>query len=182
MINNLSDYIALASETAVYPKASARVYLMAGLLSEVGEVAGVIKKYNRDGGTKEEFRQKLKAELGDCFWYFAMMLHDLYPSDKNMRPRLDPPGYKPSLNYELEDLEICLSYLLRVNNLIHQIITESGDNHSSKNTSLLLDIFYNLKIIATFSDLTVHEVLEYNVNKLKSRQSRNQLQGSGDNR
>mgnify|MGYP001126522844 CR=1 FL=1 len=68
MILNFQDYISQAKLTAIYPKKSAKIYLLAGLLSELGEVSGVIKKHIRDSGEQESLRLKIKAELGDSFW------------------------------------------------------------------------------------------------------------------
>lgn len=47
-------------------------YLRLGLLSEVGEVAGVLKRIIRDGWPMEVWRQKLVIELGDVAWYVAV--------------------------------------------------------------------------------------------------------------
>ena len=45
-----------------------------GLAGETGEVMELIKKAFRDGvKDKEEFKSKLKKELGDILWYLAIV-------------------------------------------------------------------------------------------------------------
>lgn len=83
------EYVKWTDKTAIYPDAGlgterARQYVTLGLLSELGEVAGVLKRRLRDGTPEEEFRQQLKAELGDVAWYLARArregLQDAEPS------------------------------------------------------------------------------------------------------
>ncbi len=49
-----------------------RKYLRLGLVSEIGEVAGVLKRIIRDGWTMEVWRSKLILEIGDVAWYKAV--------------------------------------------------------------------------------------------------------------
>ena len=53
-------------------------YMRLGLISEVGEVAGQVKRIIRDDGgvLTDERREKLLDELGDVLWYWAQM-HDV---------------------------------------------------------------------------------------------------------
>lgn len=67
----LDDYQAFTRTTAIFPPDRALEYLGLGLASEAGEVAGVIKKWIRDGTDDETLKAKLEAELGDVCWYLA---------------------------------------------------------------------------------------------------------------
>ncbi|MCF4164716.1 nucleoside triphosphate pyrophosphohydrolase family protein [Zavarzinia compransoris] len=67
----LADYQAFARTTAVYPAERRLEYLGLGLASEAGEVAGVVKKWIRDGTSEDELRARLAAEMGDVCWYLA---------------------------------------------------------------------------------------------------------------
>lgn len=49
-------------------------YSVLGLASEVGELAGKLKKELRDG---KSYRKDIKAELGDILWYVAAVADDL---------------------------------------------------------------------------------------------------------
>lgn len=74
---NLQEYQKLTRKTAIYPQRVAEEYLIQGLTSEAGEVAGVRKKYLRDGLSREEYIAKLEAEMGDVFWYLVSLAYEL---------------------------------------------------------------------------------------------------------
>lgn len=62
--------------TVVYPREEAIGYLFKGLVSEVGEVAGKLKREIRDG-VLPNAKEAMVAELGDVLWYLARMLDEL---------------------------------------------------------------------------------------------------------
>ena len=62
------EYQRKAKATAIYPKKDALSYLVLGLTSEAGEVAGKAKKIIRDGTQSD-----LASEVGDVLWYCAML-------------------------------------------------------------------------------------------------------------
>lgn len=64
-----NEYQKLAAKTAVYPECLAIEYLVMGLASEAGEVAGVVKKAIRAGQPIKPDR--VCDELGDVLWYVA---------------------------------------------------------------------------------------------------------------
>jgi NTP pyrophosphatase (non-canonical NTP hydrolase) len=71
----LSEYLNLTHQTAIYPEAGTGsnlelYYLSLGLVSEAGEVAGKVKKLIRDGKLDVG---NLAYELGDCFWYLVRL-------------------------------------------------------------------------------------------------------------
>jgi NTP pyrophosphatase (non-canonical NTP hydrolase) len=74
-----NDYQAATESTAVYPKDKALEYLVLGLTSEAGEVAGKLKKIIRDNesvvGVHEA--QVICKELGDVLWYVAQIALEL---------------------------------------------------------------------------------------------------------
>jgi len=79
--SNTQTYQEFTRTTAIYPKDKNIEYLILGLASESGEVAGVLKKYIRDGFSKEELREKLIAECGDIFWYLARICDEVLEID-----------------------------------------------------------------------------------------------------
>jgi NTP pyrophosphatase (non-canonical NTP hydrolase) len=72
MFEGFDYYQSRCNETAIFPEDEAIEYLTLGLLSEAGEVAGKIKKKIRDG-EPADYREQLSAELGDVFWYLAVL-------------------------------------------------------------------------------------------------------------
>lgn len=71
---NFDTYQEEAAKTAIYPADAEVTYPLLGLVSEVGEFAGKIKKVIRDGSDIDH--NALKAELGDILWYAAALATD----------------------------------------------------------------------------------------------------------
>ena len=72
----LNDYQKLAMKTAIFPERDGYTYTALGLVGEAGEIANKVKKFIRDGYSKEELPDKindLRDELGDVLWYVAAM-------------------------------------------------------------------------------------------------------------
>lgn len=76
---NFSTYQFAARQTALYPQDRAIEYLVLGMCSEVGEVAGKYKKIIRDneGVMDESQREAFLGEIGDVLWYIAMLCDEL---------------------------------------------------------------------------------------------------------
>ena len=73
-------YQARACETAIFPKHQAMEYLTLGLTGEAGEIANKVKKFIRDGATKDEYlakRIEIGYEIGDVLWYCAVLAEEL---------------------------------------------------------------------------------------------------------
>ena len=69
-----------ACDTAIFPKEKALEYLTLGLTGEAGEIANKVKKFIRDGATKEEYlakRIEIGYEIGDVLWYCAVLAEEL---------------------------------------------------------------------------------------------------------
>jgi NTP pyrophosphatase (non-canonical NTP hydrolase) len=75
-----ADYQSRACETAVFPPHRATEYLTLGLTGEAGEIANKVKKFIRDGATKDEYlakRIEIAYEIGDVLWYCAVLADEL---------------------------------------------------------------------------------------------------------
>ena len=75
-----ADYQSRACETAIFPKHQAMEYLTLGLTGEAGEIANKVKKFIRDGATKDEYlakRIEIGYEIGDVLWYCAVLAEEL---------------------------------------------------------------------------------------------------------
>jgi len=74
------DYSNRARKLAIYPNVGDNLeYPTLGLCSEAGELAGKVKKIQRDHGGKipYDFRLKAMKELGDALWYLDALCHEL---------------------------------------------------------------------------------------------------------
>ena len=77
-ISDLDMYQKVALTTAIYPREQAIIYPTLGLTGEAGEVANKVKKIIRDGSDSkdEKLVSEIKAEIGDCLWYIAVLASD----------------------------------------------------------------------------------------------------------
>ena len=77
-ISDLDMYQKVALTTAIYPREQAIIYPTLGLTGEAGEVANKVKKIIRDGSDSkdEKLVSEIKAEIGDCLWYIAVLAND----------------------------------------------------------------------------------------------------------
>ena len=66
----LNEYQKSAWSTAL-PEAKNANYMLLGLVNEVGEIAGAVKKHLRGDFPDKDLMQKIKKELGDSQWYLA---------------------------------------------------------------------------------------------------------------
>lgn len=77
---DLNEYQTRARDTAVYQNIGRNPrYAMIGLCEEVGEIAGQLKRVERDDGdvVTPERREKIKLEMGDALWYMASLAAEL---------------------------------------------------------------------------------------------------------
>ena len=77
---HFKDYQTQSRKTAIYPSmGQSYTYSLIGLIGESGEVAEKIKKLIRDkkGKLDDDYRKKIKKEMGDVLWYFSQLATDL---------------------------------------------------------------------------------------------------------
>lgn len=70
------EYLSLALRTWTAPlrgTSDGIAYLQLGLLSEVGECYGVMKRLIRDRTPRDAAQANFEDELGDVFWYMAVL-------------------------------------------------------------------------------------------------------------
>lgn len=72
---NLATYATEIERFAKYPSEHALVYLSSGLISEVGELFGELKRvYRNDGGkVTPERLERFEDEIGDVLWYVGRL-------------------------------------------------------------------------------------------------------------
>ena len=77
-LSDFDMYQKVAKTTAIYPREQAIIYPTLGLTGEAGEVANKVKKIIRDGSNSkdEKLVSEIKAEIGDCLWYIAVLADD----------------------------------------------------------------------------------------------------------
>lgn len=75
----ISQYPYEVGKYAIYPGDRGIEYLILGLASEAGEVAGKFKKIirDKDGVMDAETRSAMADEVGDVLWYVTMLSMEL---------------------------------------------------------------------------------------------------------
>lgn len=189
-----------AALTTALPTAHALEYLAPGLLSELGELAGVFAKEYRDS-TGPNYYDRM-CELGDIAWVTAVWLHDLGVDDPysptNTRLGISEEHLrKNEVSAETAVLAVLPGIIEPLISLVCRCrendlpTTPEGLSHDAAYESVartvLLSlwralVFYAPHLAAPGGDDPFSEALGLNVAKLQSRQSRGKIGGSGDHR
>ncbi len=77
---SFDDFQIQSKQTAVYRnQGNNYIYPTLGLVSEAGEVAGCVKRIDRDdsGVLTNERREEIGGEIGDVLWYAAQLATEL---------------------------------------------------------------------------------------------------------
>jgi len=108
---NWNEYREACKKYANHDKGDINTYLILGYFSEIGEILGVFKKHIRGDYGIPEMLNKLKGEIGDCFWYLAM-IENVFESEiidiKELGINLVAKGFIPDaldIDYEYVNLE-----------------------------------------------------------------------------
>jgi len=159
-------YMTFTPTTNTYKDKDMNDCLELGLLEEIGEFAGKIKKMHRDdnGVMTIEKHESLIKELGDIAWYTAEILN------KNIK------GIPKS--------EYSLSFQYSRPTRIEQIPVTMNTIYINRSSwsSFYLNMLFCISIACEFLNTTPDHVFSENIKKLKSRQDRGVLHGSGDDR
>jgi NTP pyrophosphatase (non-canonical NTP hydrolase) len=157
---SIGEYIRWTDTTAIYPKEREQEYLRLGLLSEVGEVAGVLKRRVRDGEVAPE---KLLAEIGDLLWYLARL---------HRNPEIWSEAAKLDTNSNGNIRKVDDESLGDIDTLVQIAALADGPLHTVSRFLRLLQRH----------NLTLDEVIVSNTAKLEGRKQRNTIHGAGDER
>lgn len=184
---DLASYQTAALATAL-PTAHSQEYLLPGLLSELGELAGVLAKEYRDS-TPINYEDRL-SEMGDVAWVVAVWLHDLGVTTTS----IDNLGVSTEalqrnvLNNPIEVVGLMLSITETLVSSYARL--RSNPSHVTAGEliakNVLLTLWRLLEFYAPVLAPTMEDpfkaALDSNIAKLTSRQARGKLGGSGDHR
>lgn len=184
---DLAAYQTAALATAL-PTAHSTEYLLPGLLSELGELAGVLAKEYRDS-TPINYEDRL-SEMGDIAWVVAVWLHDLDITTTNT-DNLGVSNETISKNPLTHPIDV-VGLMLSLTEPLVSSCANLRANHSPTPAgdvvarNVLLTIwrlleFYAPTIAPNMED-PFKAALDSNIAKLTSRQARGKLGGSGDHR
>lgn len=183
----LASYQTAALATAL-STAHSHEYLLPGLLSELGELAGVLAKEYRDS-TPINYEDRL-SEMGDVAWVTAIWLHDLgvtTTSTDNLGVRTETLQRNPLTN-PIEVVGLMLSLTDPLVSSYARIHTNPSSDQAgaliAKNVLLTLWrlLEFYAPVLAPNMEDPFKAALDSNVAKLQSRQARGKIGGSGDHR
>lgn len=160
----MNDYAESCQQTWKLANNGGITHLHLGIIGEFGEVCDVVKKYIRGDFKKEEFKSRVKKEIGDLTWYLVTYAHDNniltydFPKPKNSR-----------IIDNLLKMEVLKGRLAKAKNLKEkQVIIK---NLIGKTTDL-----------AWCFGFTMENICQKNIEKTHSRAMRGMILGSGNER
>lgn len=181
----LSDYQKEALKTS--DETNTLEYCVLGLVSEAGEVAGVVKKWLRGDYDEATMRAKMLDELGDVLWYVAV-------TDTRIEWYPDPSDVFRDETFKAAHFDMMESYAESGLNLNVEYATLNLASAATGVGAAIEDedqdqIWYCLGqclcftvLIADGLKLDLADIAAHNIAKLRDRQERGVIRGSGDGR
>ena len=157
----LKQYEKEAKKTQFYPETSKVIYPLLGLCGETGEVIEVIKKSLRKGNTID--KEALKLELGDLAWYVVAFVSDI---ETTKLSEINYPYAKSVTTQNIEELALDLH--INVNNVVTYYKHTEGYKTDTP-AFLLYDVLNSIRKIGRVYDISIEEIFEANILKLKRR-------------
>lgn len=168
---DLQEYQQLTHQFAEYPEEKAIEYLSLKLISELCEYVKVARGTLtvRIETEAQDLIEKLKKEIGDCFWYLS--------------------EFYSLLNHELDGLAIeedidLFDSIERLSSLVGKYIRKDYGKEKlyEKLYPLLQELVNCLLYQVENLEVPTSEILQANIDKLTSRKERGVIKGDGDDR
>ena len=204
--DDLFEYVHLASRTAIELQSNRDrlLYLSFGLISEVGELSGVVGKFIRGDTSVDELRVNIEKESGDILWFISMFL-DFYGSRVFSNPDVGHVdkfedfskifgtiGQSMLIDKVNGDIrpQISMEFLVRILALdtsCQEFIINFGKSEPQEYDLLpvvveLTELLGSLYRIVEMAGLDMKSVASTNIRKLERRYLNNTIQGDGNDR
>jgi len=182
MSNIWTSYCQATNETALYPEAGEGsqielAYLSLGLIGELGEFGELVIKEVQGIQNDKKF-----AELGDCFWYIARL--SLFSYD--ISERLIVPTFHNCITASYQEsmgrLANSSKKIIRDRGAIDKFVAHVQSAADDLATLYAVDAFKVRPEPDEFWEALDRDVLQPNLDKLRSRLHRGAIKGDGDNR
>ena len=160
----MNEYAEACQKTWVLANKGGTTHLHLGIIGEFGEVCDVVKKYIRGDFKKEEFKSKVKKEIGDLTWYLVTYAHDEkildydFPKPKNSR---------------------IINNIMKMEELKGRL-AKSKNQHEKK--VILKNLISKTTDLAWCFGFTMEDICRKNIEKTYSRAQRGMIHGSGNDR
>lgn len=177
---DIEHYQKFVNKTAFFPKSSQGrnlSYLVMGIIEEVGEIFEFIVK-------KETFNEYILEqtikESGDLLWYITAICNEINFSLERLMQYAKVKKNKHISNNSL------LIYLGNLSGAVKKMIRDDNEKITDKKSDLIINnLCYILMFVLQLCDennVKFKVVLEINAKKIKDRQKRGTLKGSGNDR
>jgi NTP pyrophosphatase (non-canonical NTP hydrolase) len=182
----VDNYQERAHTTAIYPEERGVEYTVLGLCSEIGEIAGKIKKQIRDGSKwngeqLEDYRKAVLHEVGDVLWYVAELCTTMGIKFNTVVYAARSFEVPPVTNVGLSLRLILTCSMLASVALAH---AENGTSDELKEavTQMLIPVVAGVRRMCEMYNADIEIVMTLNLGKLEARAQAGTLGGNGDNR
>ena len=179
---DIEHYQKFVNETAFFPKSSQGrnlSYLVMGIVEEVGEIFEFIVK-KETLNENEYILEQIIKESGDLLWYITAICNEINFSLERLMQYAKVKKNKHISNNSL------LIYLGNLSGAVKKMIRDDNEKITDKKSDLIINnLCYILMFVLQLCDennVKFKVVLEINAKKIKDRQKRGTLKGSGNDR
>jgi len=179
---DIEHYQKFVNKTAFFPKSSQGrnlSYLVMGIVEEVGEIFEFIVKKETFNENEYILEQTIK-ESGDLLWYITAICNEINFSLERLMQYAKVKKNKHISNNSL------LIYLGNLSGAVKKMIRDDYEKITDKKSDLIINnLCYILMFVLQLCDennVKFKVVLEINAKKIKDRQKRGTLKGSGNDR
>lgn len=179
---DIEHYQKFVNKTAFFPKSSQGrnlSYLVMGIVEEVGEIFEFIVKKETLNENEYILEQTIK-ESGDLLWYITAICNEINFSLERLMQYAKVKKNKHISNNSL------LIYLGNLSGAVKKMIRDDNEKITDKKSDLIINnLCYILIFVLQLCDennVKFKVVLEINAKKIKDRQKRGTLKGSGNDR
>jgi len=179
---DIEHYQKFVNKTAFFPKSSQGrnlSYLVMGIVEEVGEIFEFIVKKETLNENEYILEQTIK-ESGDLLWYITAICNEINFSLERLMQYAKVKKNKHISNNSL------LIYLGNLSGAVKKMIRDDNEKITDKKSDLIINnLCYILMFVLQLCDennVKFKVVLEINAKKIKDRQKRGTLKGSGNDR
>ena len=179
---DIEHYQKFVNKTAFFPKSSQGrnlSYLVMGIVEEVGEIFEFIVK-KETLNENEYILEQIIKESGDLLWYITAICNEINFSLERLMQYAKVKKNKHISNSSL------LIYLGNLSGAVKKMIRDDNEKITDKKSDLIINnLCYILMFVLQLCDennVKFKVVLEINAKKIKDRQKRGTLKGSGNDR
>lgn len=183
----LNEYQVEAAKTAIFPQEKALEYIALGLSSEAGELAGHYR-LAKLAPFGEGYWVPFLSEAGDILWYASAMATHMKLPLQDFRDSAQLEINKHTAYSKGLAVMAITEDIGEIAGAVKKFIRDAdgyafvGSKYEDKIIVHLSSLLLQIELLALGRQTTISDLMEANLAKLKDRQERGVLGGSGDSR